>query len=75
MITVRVVWRSSGKPAKDQKVALGIDTVFSGGVTSGKWTNYDGEAHFDVRSNPGKVFVNGSTKYEGHLSGRIVVYI
>ena len=75
MVTVKVVWKSSGKPAKDQKVALGIDTFFSGGVTSGEWTNSDGEAHFNVDSNPGRVFVNGSTKYKGHLSGRIVVYI
>jgi hypothetical protein len=39
------------------------------------WTDSNGEAHFDVSPNHGKVFVDGSTEYEGHLSGRIVVYI
>lgn len=75
MVTVKVVWKSSGKPAKDQKVALGIDTIFSGGITKSQWTGSDGEAHFDVSPNPGKIFVNGSTKYQGHLSGRMMVYI
>jgi len=75
MVTVKVVWKNSGKPAKDQKVALAIDTFFSGGVTGGMWTDSNGEAHFDVKPNPGKVFVNGHTQYQGHLSGRLVVYI
>jgi hypothetical protein len=75
MVTVKVVWKSSGKAAKDQKVSLGIDTFFSGGVTKSQWTDSNGEAHFDVRPNPGKVFVNGTTRYQGHLSGRVVVYI
>ena len=75
MVTVKVVWRSSGKPAKDQKVALEIKSWLAGGVTSGQWTDYDGEAHFDVSPNDGRVFVNGNTKYSGYLSGRVVVYI
>ena len=29
----------------------------------------------DAKPQHGKVYVNGSTKREGHLSGRIVVYI
>ncbi|HJQ24191.1 MAG TPA: hypothetical protein VKA60_09775 [Blastocatellia bacterium] len=75
MVTVKVVWRSSGKPARDQKVALEISSFFSGGVTSGKWTDYNGEAHFDVKPSAGRVFVNGQTRYSGYLSGRVVVYI
>lgn len=75
MITVKVVYKSSGKPAEGKKVALGKDGLLTGGVTHGKWTNSRGEAHFDTSSGHGKVFVSGSTEYEGELSGRIVVYI
>lgn len=75
MVTVRVIHQSSGKPVKGKKVALGISGVFSGGVTRGEWTDSHGEAHFDVKPNNGKVYVDGSKKYEGHLSGRVVVYI
>lgn len=71
MITVKVIRKSSGEPAKGKKVALGMPN----GVTSGEWTDSNGEAHFDVKPNHGKVFVDGSKKKEEHLSGRIVVYI
>jgi hypothetical protein len=75
MITVKVVRRISGDPVKGKKVAIGVDSFFSGGVTKGKWTDSNGEAHFDIKPCQGKVFVDGSTEYEGHLSGRIVVYL
>jgi hypothetical protein len=75
MITVRVVWKNSGKPVEGKKVALGISALLSGGVTHGKWTDSHGEAHFDVKPNDGKVFVSGSTEYEGYLSGLITVRI
>jgi hypothetical protein len=70
MVTVKVIRKSSGDPAKGKKVALGMPN----GVTSGEWTDSNGEAHFNVSPNHGKVFVNGSTEYKGYLSGRIVVY-
>jgi hypothetical protein len=75
MIAVRVVSKSSGKVIKDKKVALGIDALLSGGVTHGRWTDSHGEAHFDVQPNYGKVFVSGSTMYEGYLSGKITISI
>ena len=75
MITVKVIHRSSGKPIKGKKVALGVSGLLSGGVTHGEWTDSNGEAHFNVKPNHGKVYVNGSTEYEGYLSGRVVVYI
>jgi hypothetical protein len=74
MVTVKVIHKSSGKPIKGKKVSLGISGL-SGGVTHGEWTNSDGEAHFDVKPNHGKVYVDGSKKHEGHLSGRVIVYI
>ena len=60
---------------KGRKVALGIDAILSGGVTHGKWTDAQGEASFDVKPNYGKVFIDGSTKYEGYLSGTITVSV
>ena len=75
MLTVKVIHRSSGNPTKGKKVALGINALLSCGVTHGEWTNSVGEAHFDVKPNHGKVFIDGSTKYEGYLSGEVVVYI
>ncbi|MDX6404266.1 MAG: hypothetical protein QOH70_1721 [Blastocatellia bacterium] len=75
MVTVRVISRSSGKRVKGKKVALGISGLLSGGVTHGEWTDSNGDAHFDVKPSNGKVFVSGTKEYEGHLSGRIVVYI
>ncbi len=75
MVTVRVIDRSSGKPVKGKKVALGISGLLSGGVTRGEWTDSNGDAHFDVKPAHGKVYVSGTKQYEGHLSGRIVVYI
>ena len=75
MVTVKVIRKSSGEPAKGKKVALGIEHTIGTGMTHGEWTNSDGEAHFDVKSGRGKVYVDGSKKHEGNLSGRVVVYI
>lgn len=74
MVTVRVVHQSSGKPAKSQKVSIGFNDL-GRGVTSSEYTDSNGEAHFDAKPGDGKVFVNGSTKHRGYLSGRVVVYI
>lgn len=75
MVTVKLVSRSSGKPIKGKKVALGMEHMIGTGVTSGKWTDSNGEAHFDVNPGQGKVYVDGSKEHSGKLSGRVVVYI
>jgi hypothetical protein len=75
MVTVRIISRSSGKPIKGKKVALGMSGLLSGGVTHGEWTDSSGDVHFNVKPGHGKVFVSGSKEYEGHMSGRVVVYI
>jgi hypothetical protein len=75
MITVKLVSKGSGNPIKGKKVALGMEHLMSTGVTRGEWTNSDGEANFNVKPGHGKVYVDGSKRHEGHLSGRIVVYI
>lgn len=75
MITVKVLYESSGKDAEGKKVALYLSRFLASGVTDSQWTDFRGEVHFDVESCDGEVYVNGSTKYKGHLSGRITVYI
>ncbi len=74
MITVKVIYQSSGKPAEGKKVALGFSGLLRG-VTSGEYTDRNGEAHFDADNGEGEVYVGGRTKHKGYLSGRIVVYI
>jgi hypothetical protein len=76
MVTVKVVYESSGKPAENRKVALYVSRFMASGVTDTKWTDSRGEAHFeDIDPCDGEIYVDGSTKYKGHLSGRMVVYI
>lgn len=73
MITVKVVRQSSGKPAEGVEVSLGFG--FGRGVTNRERTDKNGEAHFDADNGEGKVYVDGSQKHSGYLSGRVVVYI
>ena len=75
MVTIKVVDKNSGKPAKDKKVTLVLDGLFTGGVTNGEWTDSEGEAHFDIDPRSGEVHIGGRAVHKGHLSGRVVVYI
>ena len=43
--------------------------------TEDKYTDYDGEAHFDYDNGTGTIYVNGRKAYEGRIEGRKVVYI
>jgi hypothetical protein len=74
MITVKVCYANTGKSADTIKVALGFDGILRG-VSEDQWTDSDGEAHFDHKPGDGKVFIRGSTVYQGYLSGRVIVYI
>lgn len=73
MVSVRVVWKSSGRPAGNQRVMLS----FSGlrGVTSERITDDNGNVHFDAAPGDGKIIVNGSTRHDGRIEGRVVVYV
>lgn len=75
MVTVKVIHKSSGRPAEGKKVALYVSRFLASGVTDSEWTDSNGEAHFDVESTDGEVYVDGSTKHKGRLAGRVVVYI
>jgi hypothetical protein len=74
MVTVKLLYQDDGKPAKNEKVALGFDG-FSRGVTGDEWTDDRGEAHFDNDPGNGVVYHKGSTVYKGRIEGRVVVYI
>lgn len=74
MVSVKVCWRKSGKPAEGKKVSVSFDGL-SRGITSNEYTNNNGEAHFNADPGSGKVFVDGSTVYNGRIEGQIVVYI
>lgn len=71
---VRVLWRTSGKPAEGIKVAIGMAAAFSGTAIYDS-TNENGEAHFDMQPTEGNIYINGELKYKGVLSGRVVLYI
>jgi hypothetical protein len=73
MVTIRVARKSSGKPAPNQRVSIS----FSGGrgVSRAEITDANGDAHFDVAPGTGKVIVNGTSRHEGMISGRTVIYI
>lgn len=75
MVTVKVVSQSSGKPAEGKKVSLYVSKFFESGVTPPQYTDSNGEAHFDIESTDGEVYVDGSTKHKGRLAGRVVIYI
>lgn len=74
MFTVKVVEKSTGKPAYYKKVGV----IFSGffrGSTKDIYTDRDGEAHFDYDNGRGTIYVQGKKVYEGEISGRKIVYI
>ena len=73
MVSVKVVSKSSGKPVKGAKVSIGFG--FLSGITSAKFTDSSGEAHFDASPGEGTVYVNGREVKKGHLSGMVVVYV
>jgi hypothetical protein len=74
MVSVKVCWQSSGKPAGNQRVSLTFDGL-TRGVSKTEISNSQGLAHFDVSSGAGKVNVNGTCKFQGRLEGQVVVYI
>ena len=73
MYTVQVFDR--GEPAYYKKVAIGYSGLLSGGFTKDIHTNRNGEAHFDYKDGNGKIYVEGKVKYEGYISGRILIYL
>ncbi len=73
MVTIKVISKSTGRPYQGISVSLGFGGFF-GTHTGAEYTDSNGEAHFRVDPQEGKVYVDGRTKWEGFLKGRIVVY-
>jgi hypothetical protein len=72
MVTVKVLWDSSGKPADNQRVVLSFDR---GGVTGSAITDRNGEASFTEGPGSGKVIVNGTSRRQCMLNGCVEVRI
>jgi len=72
MITVKVCYESSGEPAEDKTVSLGVEELFR---TDYELTDSAGEARFNVEPCAGKVFIDGLIAFKGYLKERIVVYV
>ena len=78
MITVTVVNKSSGKPAKGHKVSVYMSAFLANGFltpSGSEYTDSEGEVHFRGESGEGEVYVDGSVKHKGRIAGRVVVYI
>lgn len=75
MVTVKVVHQNSGKPAEGKRVVLYVSRFMASGVTDNEYTDSNGEAHFDIESTDGEIYVDGLTKHKGRLAGRMVIYI
>ena len=76
MITVKVIRKSTGKPASGRRVSVHInDGMWGGFVTDAVYTDNDGEAHFDIKSGRGEVYVDRTTMHTGQVSGRVIVYV
>ena len=73
MVSVKVCYKSSGKPVGRVGVSIG----FSGlrGFSKKEFTSSDGTCHFDTDPGHGTVYVSGSSVYKGKISGMTVVYI
>ncbi len=76
MFTVKVVESSSGRPVSGAKVSVYVNNGISHfGFTNDQYTDYDGEATFDVDSSDATIYVNGQSKYRGQTGGRKIIYI
>jgi len=70
MITIKVIYSSDGKPAKDKRVSASTRSY-----SQDQYTNAQGDVDFDLTPGDGKVWVDGSVVHQGYLEGRVSVYI
>lgn len=77
MVTIKVLYRSSGQPAEGVGVAICFPHILSknSGITNTRYTNEHGEVHFHVSPDEGQIFVDGSTEYDGMIKERMVIHI
>lgn len=75
MVSVRVFFKQSGKPAKGISVSVSFDGIFSGGITKKIFTDSSGDAHFDSDPGYGTIYADGKNVYKGKIEGRTIVYV
>lgn len=73
MITVQVCSKSSGKGISGKKVFVSFSGITRGFTEA--YTDSNGDAHLNADPGYGEVYVGGNKVHQGHLSGRVVVYI
>lgn len=74
MFTVLVNERSTGRPVRGKKVSVIFNGLFRG-CAKDQYTDSMGEAHFSEENGRGTIYIDGSSRYEGEIAGRIVLYI
>jgi 5-hydroxyisourate hydrolase-like protein (transthyretin family) len=74
MVSVKIIYSSSGKPAEGIKVSIGFNG-WTRGFSKDQYTDRNGECHFDNDPGSGIVYVKGNPLYEGHIEGMKVIYI
>ena len=75
MVTVKVFSKGSGNPIKGAKVSLMFSGLISGGSVPGKYTDYNGEVHFNIGTGNGTIYVDGRDTKTGYISSTEVVHI
>lgn len=74
MITIQVFSQRTGYPVK----SIPVHVCFSGfwrGHTSLKYTDRQGEVHFDSAPGDGTIYADGRVGFTGWVAGRKVVYV
>lgn len=74
MVSVKVVWRSSGRPYRGARVAIAFHGLLRG-VSRTVSSDADGLAHFDNDPGSGVIHVDGRERYRGSIAGLTVVYV
>lgn len=74
MISVKVCYKSSGRPCNSAKVTISFDGLLRG-TSKTLYSDSDGMCHFDNDPGKGTVYVNGSSRHTGRIQGITVVYI
>ncbi len=74
MVSVKVIYTSSGKPAIAQKVSIGFEGFFRG-FSETQYTDKIGETHFNNDPGVGTIYINGKATFKGYIAGLKVMYI
>lgn len=68
MVSVKVIYTSSGKPATAQKVSIGFEGFFRG-FSETQLTDNQGETHFNNDPGNGTIYINGKAVFKGLVAG------